>query len=44
MPRKKIRSLRGKIARTMVVVVGLTLLCVAVLSLFSARAITSTLG
>ena len=44
MQKNKFRSLRGKISLTMVAVLGLTLLCIAVLSLLSANTITTTLG
>ena len=43
MRKERVRSLRGKISLTMIVVVGLTLLCVGALSLFSTDRITSTL-
>ncbi len=40
----KFRSLRRKISRTMIIVVGLTLLCVGTLSLLNAKRITTTLA
>ena len=40
---KKFKSLRGKISRAMIAVVGLTLLCVGAVSWFSADGITKTL-
>ncbi len=43
MDKKRIRSLRGKISLTMIAVVGLTLLCVGALFLFSSDQITTTL-
>ena len=43
MDKKRIRSLRGKISLTMIAVVGLTLLCVGALFLFSTDRITRTL-
>ncbi len=44
MPIDKFRSLRGKISLTMIIVVGLTLLCVGALSFFNAKRITTTLA
>ena len=41
---KKQRSLRTKISTTMIIVVALTLLCVAVIAVFSASSVTATLS
>ena len=43
MDKKPINSLRGKISLTMIAVVGLTLLCIGALSLYSTNRISRTL-